>query len=173
MYRASHLLSRFATTSAKLFLLLAFLGSDLSRAERILGKVIAVSDGDTITVLDAKSQWHKIRLAGIDAPESGQPFGKRSKSNLSDAAHGQEVIVEFQKTDRYGRKVGKVLVSERDINLDQIKAGLAWHYKAYDREQSENDRNQYAEAEREGKQSRRSWASGRKLHPNRLGSSGS
>jgi hypothetical protein len=99
-----------------------------------------VADGDTITVLDENRHQHKIRLAGIDAPEKAQDFGQRSKQSLSDQAYRQHVMVETGKTDRYGRLVGKVLVNGQDVNLEQVRRGMAWHYKAYQREQAPADR---------------------------------
>ena len=111
------------------------------------GKVVGVSDGDTITVLDSTKTQHKIRLSGIDAAEKAQPFGQRSKEHLSDSVFGKQVVVDSNKTDKYGRTVGKVMVAGKDANLEQIKAGLAWHYKEYAKEQSVIDRTTYAAAE--------------------------
>lgn len=120
-------------------------------AESLIGKVINVADGDTITVLDDTHTQHKIRLAGIDAPEKGQAFGKASKGRLTDQVAGQSVAVEWAKVDKYGRKVGKVLLAGLDCNLEQVKRGLAWHYKQYEREQSSTDRLSYAAAEIEAR----------------------
>lgn len=118
-----------------------------THAETITGHVVGITDGDTITVLDPTNNKHKIRLAGIDSPEKSQAFGYRAKESLSDLVFKQMVTVETTKRDRYGRSVGKVLVGELDANLEQIKRGMAWHYKAYAREQSPQDRQRYAEAE--------------------------
>jgi endonuclease YncB( thermonuclease family) len=119
----------------------------VTHAETIAGRVVAVADGDTITVLDATKTQHKIRLAGIDAPEKAQPFGQRSKESLSDLVFNQAVTVETTKRDRYGRSVGTVLVDGFDANLEQVKRGMAWHYKGYEREQSPQERQDYAKAE--------------------------
>lgn len=118
-----------------------------THAETITGRVVAVVDGDTITVLTAAKNQIKIRLAGIDAPEKAQAFGQRSKESLSDLVFNQVVMVDITKRDRYGRSVGTVLVDGFDANLEQIKRGMAWHYKAYEREQSARDRQSYSEAE--------------------------
>ena len=118
-----------------------------AHADILLGKVINVADGDTITVLDDTNTQHKIRLTGIDAPEKRQAFGNVSKQSLADMVAGQSVAVEWVKVDRYGRKLGKVLLAGQDANLEQVKRGLAWHYKQYQREQSPADRQVYAEAE--------------------------
>jgi endonuclease YncB( thermonuclease family) len=118
-----------------------------TQAETLLGKVIKVADGDTITVLDDTNTQHKIRLSGIDAPEKKQAFGNVSKQSLADMVAGQSVAVEWAKVDRYKRKVGKVLLDGQDVNLMQIKRGLAWHYKKYQDEQPPIDQQSYAAAE--------------------------
>jgi len=124
------------------------LGISMVAAAAVLeGKVVAVTDGDTVKVLDAEKVQHVVRLSGIDAPEKKMPFGQRSKQHLSDLVYGRWVKVEGEKTDRYGRLVGKVLVNGTDANLAQVQSGMAWHYKAYQREQSVHDQRVYAEAE--------------------------
>ena len=122
-----------------------------AQAETLLGKVIHVQDGDSITVLDDTRTQHKIRLTGIDAPERRQAFGNVAKESLAEQVAGQSVAVEWDKVDRYGRKVGKVLLGGLDSNLVQVKRGLAWHYKKYEREQSPADRQSYAVAEAEAR----------------------
>jgi endonuclease YncB( thermonuclease family) len=116
-------------------------------AHTIEGRVVGVSDGDTVTLLDGLHAQHRIRLAGIDAPEKVQPYGDASKRHLSDLVFGKSVTVEYEKRDRYGRIVGKVLKDGHDASLEQLRAGLAWHYKQYQREQSRADRSAYAEVE--------------------------
>lgn len=132
---------------SRILCLLAFLFCGLVNAETLQGKVIAISDGDTVTVLDSSNSQWKIRLMGIDAPEKKQSFGARSKDSLSDLVYGKQVAVEYHKRDRYGRTVGKIIVDGKDANLEQIKAGLAWHYRQYEKEQSIGDRAAYAKAE--------------------------
>ena len=126
-----------------------------AHAETISGRVVGTADGDTLTVLDAAKVQHKIRLSGIDAPEKAQAFGNRSKQSLSDLAFDKTVTVETGKRDRYGREVGKVLVNGRDVNLVQVERGMAWHYKAYQREQSPSDRKLYDAAEGEARAAKR------------------
>jgi endonuclease YncB( thermonuclease family) len=121
----------------------------------IEGKVIRVSDGDTIAVLDKDNKTHKIRFAGIDAPESKQTYGQASKENLSKMVFGKQVRVTWEKVDKYGRTVGKVFVDGKDVNIEQIKAGLAWHYKKYADEQPAEDRVTYAKAEEEARTAKR------------------
>lgn len=112
---------------------------------------MGVSDGDTVKVLDASNTQYKIRLMGIDAPEKKQAFGNKSKENLSDLVFNKQVTVEYSKQDKYGRTVGRILVNGVDANLEQVKAGLAWHYKQYQREQSVGDRAAYAQAEEQAR----------------------
>ena len=149
-----------ASTCALLLLALA------CNAATIAGRVVGVADGDTVTVLDANKARHKIRLSGIDAPEKNQPFGQRSKQSLSDLVFAKTVTVEADKRDRYGREVGKVLVSGIDANLVQVQRGLAWHYKAYEREQTAIDSKVYSDAENEDRATRRGlWADADPMPP--------
>lgn len=95
-------------------------------ATRILeGNVMGVTDGDTMTVLGAGDWQTRVRLQGIDAPESRQAFGQVSKQNLNRLIFNKQVVIEYEKTDRYGRTLGKVLAGGLDMNLEQVKAGLA------------------------------------------------
>lgn len=134
--------------------LVAVLWGLVAHAGVIQGRVVAVQDGDTITVLDAENRQHRIRLSGIDAPEKGQPFGQRSKQSLSSLVFGQEVTVDTSKVDRYGREIGRVVVHGVDANLEQLKLGMAWHYKAYAKEQPLPERSTYADAEEQATQGR-------------------
>ncbi len=102
--------------------------------------MVAVSDGDTITVLDSETKQHKVRVNGIDAPEKGQAFGERSTQNLSALVFQKRVEARCHKKDRYGREVCTVYVASRDVGLEQIRTGLAWHYKAYQHEQPTQER---------------------------------
>ena len=126
-----------------------------SGSQTLNGRVVRVVDGDTVTVLDANDTQHRIRLEGIDAPESHQVFGEQSRQSLAEMISGKEVTVSYQKTDQYGRLVGKILFDGRDINLEQVKAGMAWHYKEYQREQTPEDRELYARSEDEAHAARR------------------
>lgn len=109
--------------------------------------MISIADGDTLTVLDSSEKQHKIRLLGIDAPEKNQSFGNQSKQSLAQMVFGKTVVIDFNKRDKYKRIVGKVLLEGKDINLEQIKSGLAWHYKQYENEQELSDRSVYANEE--------------------------
>jgi endonuclease YncB( thermonuclease family) len=139
---------------ANLFVSLLLLISSAISAATLQGKVVGVADGDTITVLDATNTKHKIRLQGIDAPEKAQAFGQKSKQSLHELVHSKQVTIEFQKKDQYGRTLGKVLLNGNDICLEQIKLGMAWHYKQYESTQPKEDRAQYRQTEQDAKASK-------------------
>ena len=103
--------------------ILLLLTLPLAQAETLTGRVVRVTDGDTIVVLDSSKVQHKIRLTGIDAPERGQAFGTKSKEHLSDLVAGKSVVVDYSKYDRYQRILGKVLVNGEDVNLEQVETG--------------------------------------------------
>lgn len=83
-----------------------------------------------------------------------QAFGNVSKQHLADLIFGNVVSVEWFKRDRYQRVLGKILLNGRDVNLEQIKAGQAWHYKRYQGEQTQADRQLYADAEEAARRNR-------------------
>ena len=132
-------------------------------AETLHGRVVGVADGDTLTILAAGNIQHKIRLAGIDAPEKRQPFGERSRQHLGHLAHGKDAAALCNKIDRYRRRVCKVLVQSPDcptcektldVGLAQVAVGAAWWYREYAKEQSPEDRARYESAEQEARTKR-------------------
>ena len=127
------------------------LASQIAVAVIYPARVVSVTDGDTVTVLDRSNFQHKVRLAGIDAPEKSQAFGQRSKEHLSSLVFGKIVSVDSSKNDKYGRLISKIIVDGQDANLAQVRAGFAWHYKAYEKEQSAADRVSYAHAENDAR----------------------
>lgn len=145
--------------SAKAMVCLTFLiPCAQTQATELTGRAVSVHDGDTITVLDADKRQHKVRLAGVDAPELKQAFGTRSRQNLAGLVRGQDVRVEWEKTDRNGRTVGKVLfmpsscltpacLEPADANYEQIATGMAWYYRQYARELKPEDCTKYDAAE--------------------------
>ena len=156
-------MGRFSTVWRYLFIALFVACSARVGAEPITGRVVAVSDGDTVTVLDSDRNSHKIRLMGIDAPEKAQAYGQKSKQHLSSLIYGRDVLVEWHKRDRYGRIVGKIFVSTAecqtcdktvDAGLEQIRSGMAWWYRQYASDQAPEDRRQYEVAETEARQGR-------------------
>jgi endonuclease YncB( thermonuclease family) len=137
------------SSALSLALVVAFLcvTDGRARAQTLSGRVVGIDDGDTLTVLDANKVTHVIRLSGIDAPEKSQAFGQRSKQSLSQLAFGKNVDLDCGKEESYGRLVCKVILDGRDICLEQVKTGMAWHYKQFQDEQSPAERKSYADAE--------------------------
>lgn len=131
----------------KTILTLFLIISTNASASSFTGRVVGVSDGDTVTLLTPDHIQYKIRLAGIDAPEKTQAFGRKSKEALSDCSYGRNATIQGEKVDRYGRLIGKVIVNGTDCNLRQIQLGLAWHYKKYQKEQVFADRESYNKSE--------------------------
>ena len=152
----------------RLLFSLMLLLSVAAHAGTLTGRVVGVADGDTISVLDANREQHKIRLGGIDAPEKAQPFGQRSKENLSRLVFNKEVRVDWEKRDKYRRIVGKVWVQPAscptcattlDAGHAQVTMGLAWWYRKYGNEQSAQDRGAYEFSEQEARAKRAGlWA---------------
>lgn len=152
--RANYAHNRYIPFAAWCVGLILYAISGTLYAERYLAEVVAVSDGDTITVLDSSKQQHRIRLSGIDAPERKQAFGNAARQRLADVIFRKTVIVEASKVDRYGRQIAKVIYDGEDVNLSMVRDGYAWHYKQYEREQSREDRELYAQAERYARENR-------------------
>lgn len=100
-------------------------------AADIRGTVVSVADGDTVTVLDGQQKQHRIRLAEIDAPEKGQPFGKQAKQVLSRWVFGKEVVVRVEGRDRYGRTIGTIFAGGANVNEALLLAGVVWVYRRY------------------------------------------
>jgi endonuclease YncB( thermonuclease family) len=133
--------------------------SAAAQPQTITGKVVAIADGDTLTVLDASNKQHKIRLEGIDAPESKQDYGSRAKQSLSDLVFGKTVTVTSRKKDKYGRTLGTVTLDGKNINQEQINRGMAWFYRAYQAELPANVAAVYGLAETRARQEKRGlWA---------------
>ena len=95
------------------------------------GKIIHISDGDTVHLLTDNKEKIKIRLNDIDAPESKQAFSNKSKENLKNYIYQKNVVVEYKNKDKYKRVLGTIYYQNRDINLQQVKDGYAWVYKKY------------------------------------------
>lgn len=104
-------------------------------AQNITGKVVSVTDGDTIKVLENNKEY-KIRFSGIDAPEKSQDYGQKSKQFLSNLIFGKIVKVEIRDIDKYNRYVSDVYLENVWINSEMIKNGYAWHYKQYSKDQN-------------------------------------
>lgn len=116
-----------------LLLALSLSFSTFAYSEAINGRVVGISDGDTLTLLDTGNSQFKIRLAAIDAPEKAQAFGQRAKQKLSDLCYGKTANVQVVSIDRYGRTVGDVDCAGINANEVMVKSGFAWVYRKYDK----------------------------------------
>jgi endonuclease YncB( thermonuclease family) len=126
----------------------------------LVGQVVKIADGDTLTVLDQSRIQHKIRLAGIDAPEKAQAFGTQARNALAAKVFRQTVRVEITDTDRYGREVGRVFRANRFINAEMVREGFAWRYTQWDQ------RGEFRAAEADARRHRRGlWADSHPIPP--------
>lgn len=132
------------------------LASPAAWGESLQGTVVEVAEGDIIVVVDVHKTRHKIRLAGIDAPEPRQAFGQESRKSLANLVLNKKVSVERRKDDSYGRIVARVTLQPpgcdgcgqaRDVGLAQLEAGLAWWYREERREQPLAEQGYYEYAE--------------------------
>ncbi len=126
-------------------LILLFVSTSVS-AEAITGFVTAITDGDTIKLLDTNQTEHKIRIGGIDAPEKVQPFGSKSQANMAKLAFNKNAVADCHKKS-FDRIVCKVTVNGVDVGLQQVTDGMAWWYRKYAKGQSSEDRDLYEQAE--------------------------
>ena len=117
-------------STCSLLVILLFLVTWSACAETLTGKVVRVADGDTLTLL-ANERQVRIRLIEIDAPESKQAFGRRSRRSLADLCAGKVARVVWTKLDRYGRVLGRVWCDGVDANAEQVRRGMAWVYDRY------------------------------------------
>lgn len=129
------------------------------KSEKLNGKVVYITDGDTLTLQVNKTQY-KIRLLGIDAPEDEQPFSDQSKKALSDKVFEKTVQITTYGHDIYGNILGIVILDGKNVNLEMVKEGFAWHYK------ESSDSKKLAEAEQEARKSKLGlWADGNPISP--------
>lgn len=154
-------------------LVMSFAVSHFAFAEELFGRVVGVTDGDTVTVLDGQNRQHEVRLSAIDSPETschqkrpsasddacvehGQPFGKAAKRSLSDLVYGRDVKVVLQRGESYGRAIGTIwVVGGVNANLEQVRRGMAWHYKRYAaKEQTPADYDAFDQAENSARRGR-------------------
>lgn len=123
-----------------IFLVLIFIPFTAFADENII-KIISIHDGDTLTVINDKNNKVKIRLFGIDAPETTQKYGQASRDYLRKIVKGKKLTYKIRSEDDYGRVVATLYGNNNDLNYEMIKAGYAWHYKHY------NKSKKYAKAE--------------------------
>jgi endonuclease YncB( thermonuclease family) len=110
------------------------LPSQIKKGVKLSVKVVGITDGDTFKGLTTEKQEIKFRIYGIDAPEKKQAFGNSSKQYLSDLIFGKTVRIKVQsRRDRYGRPIVWVYTpAGKDVSVEMLKAGMAWHFKKYD-----------------------------------------
>lgn len=133
---------------------LLLLFSIVANADELTGRVIDIASGDSITIVDASGVEYKIRLSGIDAPEKQQPFGQESKKSLADLVYGKEVTVNWIKRDYHKRVVGKVMLNKTDVNLEQVKRGMAWVFKHFVNDPYSQDEADYVDAQEQAEDRR-------------------
>ncbi len=121
-----------------------------ARTADFVGRVVAVTDGDTIKVLVDGREQRIVRLAEIDAPEKAQPWGNRARQKLSELVFRRDVVVQQTDTDRYGRIVAKVSVEGRDVGRTMVASGAAWAFRRYLIDQSLLDVEEGARRQRIG-----------------------
>ena len=128
--------------------LAAFLAlfSVTAHAETLAGRVLSISDGDTLTLVDATNRQHKIHLAGIDAPELAQDFGQKSRTSLSALAFNQQAVAQCMTDNRNQPALCVVSIGGRDVGLEQLRAGMAW-YRQENAQQTAQERADYEHAE--------------------------
>lgn len=131
-----------------------------AQTETLTGKVLYISDGDTLKILTGSSKKMRIRLAGIDTPEKGQPYGKEAKQALSVLTLQKQVTIDVQTIDRYGRMVGLVYVQGLNVNSELVRQGMAWVYRRYT-----NDEKLYALEAKAKKEKRGLWSSNNFIEP--------
>lgn len=111
------------------------------------GRVVGVSDGDTLTFYEVGRRELKIRISGIDAPEKKQAFGRAAKAKLSEIAFQREAVATCHKIDRFRRLICNVEIDRKDVGLELIRSGAAWHFKRYQAEQPPEEAEAYRRAE--------------------------
>ena len=119
------------SSKALRLLISALLLVSFTAAADLAGRVVAISDGDTLTLLTPENSQVKIRLAEIDTPESAQPYGSKAKQALSSLAFNKQVTAKVETTDRYGRKVAHVYAGDTWVNAELVSSGAAWVYRQY------------------------------------------
>lgn len=143
-----------AAVCAAVILVFAGTGSSQELTPFIEGRVIAVVDGDTFTVQIDPGKQFKVRLQGVNAPEKQQPFGPESRQNLATKVMGKIVRVEFTKMDNIGRVLGKVMLDDEDVGLEQLSSGLGWLFTHYANELNDDDRLAYRQAQDEARRAK-------------------
>ena len=128
--------------------------------ETFTGKVVGVTDGDTIVILSERKQI-TVRLEGIDCPESAQAFGSKAKKATSDLAFGEEVTVKGTGKDRYDRTLAHVILPDgSELNRELVRQGFAWWFRKYSTDESLGKLEEEARTNRRGL-----WADAKPVAP--------
>lgn len=130
--------------------LLALVHVAMATVAEVRGRVVTITDGDTLTILERDKRQTKIRLAEIDTPEKRQPYGTKSKEVLSNLVFGKDVRVVVHNVDGFGRMVGRVYVMDIDVNAVMVRLGAAWVYQQYSRDPGLLELQHEARLERRG-----------------------
>ncbi len=140
-------------TPRTLVLALIFLfasGCTLAQTDLPTGRVIGVKDGDTVVLLINKREV-TVRLQGVDCPEKRQAFGERAKQFTSDFCFGKTISLDSTGVDRYGRVLGAIILEDgRNLNVELVRAGMAWWYKRYSKDETLERLENEARAQRIG-----------------------
>jgi len=112
----------------------------------VQGKVVRVTEGDSVNILFSDNELKIVKLAGIDAPERGQPYFEEAREYLASLIWNKSVSVTSTRADMYGIRVRQIFYKS-DINLEMIKAGYAWYKLKHSNELDESEKKQYVEAE--------------------------
>ncbi|MCD7971567.1 MAG: thermonuclease family protein [Candidatus Azobacteroides sp.] len=131
-----------------LLVLVLFISCSFTPERIVRGKIVKVSDGDTVTLLTKENEQIKIRLDGIDAPENGQDYGEKSRQFLADLIAGKEVELHVTGTDRYKRTLGFIYINGKNVNEALVRNGLAWHYKHFNNDPKLDSLEQLARKEK-------------------------
>ena len=149
-------MKKWKNIGALFFLLTTF----TAQTETITGRVFHISDGDTLKILTETNEKIRIRLAGIDTPENGQPFGREAKQALTVLTLQKKITIDVQTIDRYERTVGLVYVQGLDVNAELVRQGMAWVYRRYT-----NDERLYALEAKAKKEKRGLWSTNNFIEP--------
>ena len=148
------------------FLLFVLASAVLGQEPVVHGRVVGVTDGDTLKILVADQKLLRIRLAFCDAPEKKQAFGSRAKQAMSELVFGKDIELLPHAIDRYGRTVAQVGVDGKDVGEEMLRQGLAWVYERYINEASTEIQDTYRKSQEEAKADKRGlWSDPNSIPP--------
>lgn len=137
-----------------------------AKTETITGRVVRVADGDTVTLVTRQNRKVRVRINGIDAPETRQAYGDRAKQTLRRMADGRQATVHAYKQDRYGRYVGKLMVGSTDCAAVMLERGMAWYFRRYEEDVPKTERKTYEQLEARARRAKRGlWSQTNPMAP--------